>query len=102
MELRLHLHSCFSKIKCCLIPHPGKKAATCQDFDGRLSGQSRFKYIGVKNSKKSFFPRSLSNKSNQIKASSLIDKSVSQSFIDPSSKTDIKAALQLHFHKSSL
>lgn len=36
-ECREHITSCFSEIKCFLMPYPGQKAATTKDFDGRLS-----------------------------------------------------------------
>lgn len=36
-QLRHHLHSCFSKISCFLMPHPGLKVATNPNFDGRLA-----------------------------------------------------------------
>uniref|UniRef100_A0A4W5NN42 Atlastin GTPase 2 n=1 Tax=Hucho hucho TaxID=62062 RepID=A0A4W5NN42_9TELE len=34
--VRKHIHSCFSNIGCFLLPHPGLKVATNQNFDGRL------------------------------------------------------------------
>ncbi|XP_061582192.1 atlastin-2-like isoform X2 [Cololabis saira] len=36
-NVRKHIHSCFSKIGCFLLPHPGLKVATNPHFDGRLS-----------------------------------------------------------------
>lgn len=35
-QLRKHIKSCFSKIGCFLMPHPGLKVATNPHFDGRL------------------------------------------------------------------
>ncbi|XP_008314679.1 atlastin-2 isoform X1 [Cynoglossus semilaevis] len=35
-NVRKHIHSCFSKIGCFLLPHPGLKVATNPHFDGRL------------------------------------------------------------------
>lgn len=39
-QLRRHIRSCFNKIGCCLLPHPGLKVATNPHFDGRLSGMT--------------------------------------------------------------
>lgn len=36
-KLRKHIRSCFRKVNCFLMPHPGLKVATNQYFDGRLS-----------------------------------------------------------------
>lgn len=35
-QLRKHIKSCFTKIGCFLMPHPGLKVATNPHFDGRL------------------------------------------------------------------
>ncbi|XP_075983233.1 atlastin GTPase isoform X2 [Anticarsia gemmatalis] len=35
-SLRKHITSCFSEIACFLMPHPGIRVATSQDFDGKL------------------------------------------------------------------
>uniref|UniRef100_A0A672JQ01 Atlastin-2-like n=1 Tax=Salarias fasciatus TaxID=181472 RepID=A0A672JQ01_SALFA len=35
-NVRKHIHSCFSNIRCFLLPHPGLKVATNPYFDGRL------------------------------------------------------------------
>uniref|UniRef100_A0A7N9ALJ8 Atlastin-2-like n=1 Tax=Mastacembelus armatus TaxID=205130 RepID=A0A7N9ALJ8_9TELE len=35
-NVRKHIHSCFSNIRCFLLPHPGLKVATNPQFDGRL------------------------------------------------------------------
>jgi len=36
-QVRSHIKSCFQKIGCFLLPHPGKVVATNPKFDGRLS-----------------------------------------------------------------
>lgn len=36
-QLRKHIESCFEKIGCFLLPHPGLKVATNPHFDGRLA-----------------------------------------------------------------
>lgn len=36
--MRDHIHSCFTKISCFLLPHPGLKVATHPSFDGKLKG----------------------------------------------------------------
>ncbi|XP_072840496.1 atlastin-3 isoform X1 [Pogona vitticeps] len=36
-NVRKHIHSCFTKVNCFLLPHPGLKVATSPNFDGRLS-----------------------------------------------------------------
>lgn len=36
--VRKHIHSCFDRVSCFLMPHPGLKVATDKHFDGRLSG----------------------------------------------------------------
>ncbi|XP_007892554.1 atlastin-2 isoform X3 [Callorhinchus milii] len=35
-NVRKHVHSCFNKITCFLMPHPGLKVAINPNFDGRL------------------------------------------------------------------
>uniref|UniRef100_A0A4W6ETL5 Atlastin 3 n=1 Tax=Lates calcarifer TaxID=8187 RepID=A0A4W6ETL5_LATCA len=35
--VREHIHSCFTKISCFLLPHPGLKVATSPAFQGQLS-----------------------------------------------------------------
>ncbi|XP_008121608.1 atlastin-3 [Anolis carolinensis] len=35
-NVRTHIHSCFTKVNCFLLPHPGLKVATSPNFDGRL------------------------------------------------------------------
>ncbi|XP_026743061.1 atlastin-like isoform X2 [Trichoplusia ni] len=35
-SLRKHITSCFSEIACFLMPHPGIRVATSQEFDGRV------------------------------------------------------------------
>ena len=39
-NVRKHIHSCFTKISCFLLPHPGLKVATNPNFDGKLKGLS--------------------------------------------------------------
>lgn len=36
--VREHIHSCFTKISCFLLPHPGLKVATSPSFKGQLQG----------------------------------------------------------------
>ncbi|CAJ0928740.1 unnamed protein product, partial [Mesorhabditis belari] len=36
-QLRKHIRSCFDKIECFLMPHPGLKVATNPNFDGKLT-----------------------------------------------------------------
>lgn len=36
-SLRSHIKSCFSDLRCYLMPHPGMKVAGDRTFDGRLS-----------------------------------------------------------------
>ncbi|KAG9510301.1 Atlastin-2 [Fragariocoptes setiger] len=36
-RVRRHINSCFERISCFLLPHPGLKVATNQRFDGRLA-----------------------------------------------------------------
>lgn len=38
-QLREHIRSCFERIGCFLMPHPGLKVATNPYFDGRLAGK---------------------------------------------------------------
>lgn len=38
--VREHIHSCFTKISCFLLPHPGLKVATHPAFRGQLSGET--------------------------------------------------------------
>ena len=35
-HVRQHIHDCFSTIRCCLMPHPGKTVATDRYFKGRM------------------------------------------------------------------
>uniref|UniRef100_A0ACB8G7E6 Atlastin-3 n=1 Tax=Sphaerodactylus townsendi TaxID=933632 RepID=A0ACB8G7E6_9SAUR len=35
-NVRKHIHSCFTKVNCFLLPHPGLKVATSPNFDGRV------------------------------------------------------------------
>ncbi|ELU15920.1 hypothetical protein CAPTEDRAFT_120023, partial [Capitella teleta] len=35
--MREHIHSCFDRIGCFLMPHPGKKVATNPEFKGQLA-----------------------------------------------------------------
>lgn len=37
--VREHIHSCFTKISCFLLPHPGLKVATHPAFKGQLRGK---------------------------------------------------------------
>ncbi|KAF6777707.1 hypothetical protein AHF37_02825 [Paragonimus kellicotti] len=39
--VRRHIRSCFSRVTCFLLPHPGSKVATSPQFDGRLSDIDR-------------------------------------------------------------
>lgn len=41
-QLRKHISSCFDRIQCFLLPHPGLKVATNPDFRGRLQGTVTF------------------------------------------------------------
>ncbi|XP_033630562.1 atlastin-1-like [Asterias rubens] len=43
-QVRRHIHACFEKISCFLMPHPGMAVARNREFDGRLSAiDSEFK-----------------------------------------------------------
>uniref|UniRef100_A0A0X3Q3M5 GB1/RHD3-type G domain-containing protein n=1 Tax=Schistocephalus solidus TaxID=70667 RepID=A0A0X3Q3M5_SCHSO len=37
VSLRNHIMSCFSRLRCCLMPHPGLRVATSPNFDGRIA-----------------------------------------------------------------
>ncbi|BHF68274.1 Putative RING-H2 finger protein [Sparganum proliferum] len=37
VSLRNHIMSCFSRLRCFLMPHPGLRVATSPNFDGRLA-----------------------------------------------------------------
>ena len=48
--VRKHIHSCFDRVSCFLMPHPGLKVATDKHFDGRLTGNCihvLLKYISI-------------------------------------------------------
>ncbi|XP_030837601.1 atlastin-2-like [Strongylocentrotus purpuratus] len=40
-DVRRHITSCFKRLGCFLMPHPGLAVANNQDFDGRLAGISK-------------------------------------------------------------
>ncbi|PWA18658.1 hypothetical protein CCH79_00005626 [Gambusia affinis] len=46
--VREHIHSCFTKISCFLLPHPGLKVATHPAFRGQLSGTALVRSLKMK------------------------------------------------------